>query len=205
VVSDATTSPAPITLSGTGIAAGLTLSVNPSSLSFGNVNVSATASKNVTITNTGNSSVAISSVTLTGTQFTLTGGSAVTLSPSQSITLTVQFGPTIAGAAAGTLTIVSNATGSPATVAVSGSGVAAPVQHTVALSWNASSLAAGYNVYRSVTSGGGYSKLNSSLDSGLSYTDSTVQNGQSYFYVTTAVDAAGNESAFSVEVSANIP
>jgi hypothetical protein len=205
LVTDATTSPAPISLAGTGIAAGLTLSVNPSSVSFGNVNVSATASKNVTVTNTGNSDVAISSVTLTGAQFTLTGGSAVTLSPSQSITLTVQFGPTVAGAASGTLTMVSNATGSPATIAISGSGVAAPVHHTVALSWNVSSLAAGYNVYRSVTSGGGYSKLNSSLDSGLSYTDSTVQNGQSYFYVTTAVDAAGNESAFSLEVLANIP
>ena len=205
LVSDATTSPAPITLSGTGIAAGLTLSVNPSSVSFGNVNVNATASRSITVTNTGNSDVAISSVTLTGTAFTLTGGSAVTLSPSQSITLTVQFGPTGAGAAAGTLTIVSNATGSPATIAVSGSGVAAPVQHTVALSWNASSLAAGYSVYRSVTSGAGYSKLNSSLDSGLSYSDSTVQNGQSYFYVTTAVDAAGNESVFSTEVSVNIP
>lgn len=205
LVSDATTSPAPITLSGTGIAPGLTLSVNPSSVSFGNVNVSATASKNVTVTNTGNSDVAVSSVTLSGAQFALTGGSAVTLTPSQSITLTVQFGPTAAGAASGTLAIVSNATGSPATIAVSGSGVAAPVQHTVALSWNASTSAAGYNVYRSVTSGNGYSKLNSSLDGGLSYTDSTVQNGQSYFYVTTAVDAAGNESAFSVEVSANIP
>ncbi len=205
VVSDAATSLAPITLSGTGIAAGLTLSVNPTSVSFGNVNVSATASKNVTVTNTGNSSVAISSVTLTGSQFTLTGGSAVTLTPSQSITLTVQFGPTVAGAASGTLTIVSNATGSPATIAVTGSGVAAPVQHTVALSWNASNLAVGYNVYRSVTSGAGYSKINSSLDSGLSYSDTTVQNGQSYFYVTTAVDGAGNESAFSVEVSANIP
>jgi hypothetical protein len=205
LVSDATTSPAPITLSGTGIAAGLTLSVNPSSLSFGNVNVSATASKNVTVTNTGNSSVAISSVTLTGAQFTLTGGSAVTLTPSQSITLTVQFAPTVAGAASGTLSVVSNATGSPASIAVSGSGVAAPVQHTVALSWNASSSAVGYNVYRSGISGGGYSKINSSLDGGLSYTDATVQNSHSYFYVTTAVDNAGNESAFSLEVSANIP
>ena len=109
------------------------------------------------------------------------------------------------GAASGTLTIVSNATGSPATIAVSGSGVAAPVQHTVALSWNASTSAAGYNVYRSVTSGAGYSKLNPSLDSGLSYSDSTVQSGQNYFYVTTAVDGAGNESAFSTEVSVNIP
>jgi hypothetical protein len=205
LVSDAATSPAPITLSGTGIAAGLTLSVNPSSLSFGNVNVNATASKNVTVTNTGNSNVAISNVTLTGAQFTLSGGSAVTLTPSQSITLTVQFGPTAAGAAAGTLSIVSNATGSPAMLAVTGSGVAAPVQHTVALSWNASTSAAGYNVYRSATSGSGYSKLNPSLDGGLSYSDATVQNGQSYFYVTTAVDGAGNESAFSTEVSVNIP
>lgn len=204
LVSNASTSPSPIALSGTGIAAGLSLSVNPSSVNFGNVTVSTTASRSITVTNTGNSSVAISSASLTGAHFSLMGGSAVTLSPSQSITLTVQFTPAAAGTAAGSVSIVSNATGSPAAIPVSGTGVA-QVQHTVLLSWNASTSAAGYNVYRSVVSGGGYSKLNSSLDGALSYNDSTVQNSQAYFYVTTAVDSAGNESAFSSEVSANIP
>src|SRR5260370_22040998 len=133
------------------------------------------------------------------------GGAPVTLSPSQTITLVVQFSPTTAGAVSGSITIVSNATGSPATVSLSGTGVA-PVQHSVTLTWNAStSTVSGYNVYRSTVSGGGYVKLNSSLVAVLNYTDSTGQSATTYFYVTTALDSSGNPSAFCNEVSAPIP
>jgi len=82
----------------------------------------------------------------------------------------------------------------------------APIQHSVALTWNAStSTVSGYNVYRSTVSGGPYTKLNSSLVATLNYTDSTVLSGTTYYYVTTAVDSVGNESAYSNEVSAPIP
>jgi fibronectin type 3 domain-containing protein len=64
---------------------------------------------------------------------------------------------------------------------------------------------AGYNVYRSTVSGTLYTKINSSLITALNYTDSTVQSGTTYFYVATAVDASGNESVQSNEVSALIP
>jgi len=62
-----------------------------------------------------------------------------------------------------------------------------------------------YNVYRSTASGSQYAKVNSSLVGGLAYTDTTVLGGTLYYYVTTAVDASGNESTHSNEVSANIP
>jgi len=82
---------------------------------------------------------------------------------------------------------------------------AAQQAHSVALTWNASTCAvAGYNVYRSTVSGSQYAKVNSSLVSGLTYTDTTVASGL-YYYVTTAVDASGNESAPSNEASANVP
>jgi fibronectin type 3 domain-containing protein len=158
----------------------------------------------VTLTNTGNSNVAISSEALTGANLALSGGSAVTLSPSQSISLTVQYSPRTAVSTAGTLAVVSNAAGSPASIPVSGTGVAQP-QHTVVLSWNASTSATGYNVYRSATSGSGYARVNSGPDSVLTYNDASVQNGQTYFYVTTAFDAAGQESPYSSEVSVAIP
>ncbi len=202
--SNAASGTSTVNLSGTGVAAGLTLSVSPSTIGFGNVTVGNTVSRNITVTNSGNSNVSISSIKLTGANLTLSGGSAVTLSPSQSITLAVQFSPAGAGATSGSVSIASDATGSPAAVAISGTGVA-QVQHVVGLSWNASPSASGYNVYRSVTSGGGYSKLNSGLDGALNYSDNTVQNSQSYFYVTTAVASDGTESAFSTEVSVNIP
>ena len=80
------------------------------------------------------------------------------------------------------------------------------VTHSVALTWNAStSTVSGYNVYRSIVSGSSYVRINSSLDAVLSFTDTTVQNGITYYYVTTAVDASNNESAFSNEVPAAIP
>jgi hypothetical protein len=204
LMSDASNSPSGIALSGAGVAAGLTLSVNPLNVSFGNVTVGSTASRSVTLTNTGNSNVAISSEALTGANLALSGGSAVTLSPSQSISLTVQYSPTTAVSTTGTLAVVSNAAGSPASIPISGTGVAQP-QHTVFLSWNASTSATGYNVYRSATSGSGYERVNSGPDGTLTYTDASVQNGQTYYYVTTAFDAAGQESPYSSEVSVAIP
>jgi hypothetical protein len=204
VVSDASNPPSAIALSGAGVAAGLSLAVNPSNISFGNVNVGSTASRSLTITNTGNSNVAISSEALTGANLSLSGGSAVTLSPLQSIILTVQYSPTAAASTAGTLSIASNATSPTPAIPVSGNGVA-QAQHTVALSWNASTSATGYNIYRSATSGTGYARVNSGPDGVLSYSDTSVQNGQTYFYVTTAVDASGQESAYSSEVSVLIP
>jgi len=80
------------------------------------------------------------------------------------------------------------------------------VTHTVGLSWNASaSVVAGYNVYRSTVSGQSYTRMNGSYVGGLSYLDSSVQNGLTYYYVTTAVDSSGIESVYSNEVSAKIP
>lgn len=82
----------------------------------------------------------------------------------------------------------------------------AAVQHTATLTWVAStSTVSGYNVYRGTQSGGPYTQLNSSVVVGLSYTDSTVQVGLTYFFVVTSVDTAGGESDFSNEVSVTIP
>ena len=77
-------------------------------------------------------------------------------------------------------------------------------QHSVNLSWKAStSPVVGYNVYRRSTSG--VVKLNLEPVTGTSYVDRTVQPGQTYFYVTKAVNARGTESSPSNEVRADIP
>ena len=203
IASNAPNTPSTVSLSGTAVAANYTLSVNPASLSFGSVNNGSTASQSFSVTNTGNSNVSISSITATGTGFSVTsGGSAVTLSPNQSTTVGVQFAPTAAGSVTGAVTISSNVTG-PSGVALSGTGVAPQLTHTVALSWGAStSSVAGYNIYRSAVSGSSYAKINSSPVGGVSFTDSNVQTGQTYYYVATAVDANGNESVYSNEVPA---
>jgi fibronectin type 3 domain-containing protein len=127
------------------------------------------------------------------------------LSPGQNGTLNVTFSPAAGGSVTGSLVVMSSASNSPATIALSGTGLQA-VPHSVDLSWMAStSVVAGYNVYRGVQSGGPYSKLNSTPVALTNDIDSTVQAGQTYFYVITAVDSNNVESAYSNEVSAVIP
>jgi len=63
----------------------------------------------------------------------------------------------------------------------------------------------GYNVYRGGVSGGAYSQINSALETTAAYTDTTVVAGQTYYYVTTAVDGSGVESAYSNASESVIP
>jgi len=78
--------------------------------------------------------------------------------------------------------------------------------HSVGLTWIASTTTTvtGYNVYRSTINGTGYAKI-ASLGLVLAYTDPSVQSCSTYYYVTTAVDSTGTESAFSNQATAPIP
>ncbi len=77
----------------------------------------------------------------------------------------------------------------------------------VALSWTAVTATdlAGYTVYRSATAGGAKVKLTNTLIAGTSFTDTGAPAGSTSFYVVTASDTAGNESANSNQVSAALP
>jgi pectate lyase len=73
----------------------------------------------------------------------------------------------------------------------------------VPLDWNDNNEPdlAGYNVYRSTTSGSGYAKLNdSNLVSDSNYIDDIATHDTTYYYVVTAVDTNSNESNDSNEV-----
>ncbi len=63
----------------------------------------------------------------------------------------------------------------------------------------------GYYIYRGKTSGGPYTKLTSTLESRTNYVDISVQGGQTYYYVNTAVDAHGKESKYSAQLRTVIP
>jgi hypothetical protein len=198
-----------VPLSGTGtVAATPQLLVSAKSLPFGDVPVGSTATLSVTLTSSGTAPVLVSSVALAGAEFSDSGATfPVTLNPNQSVTLKVQFDPTTAGAATGTLTISSNSTtGSAAQVSLSGNGTA--VQHQIDLSWDAPSSSAdpvaGYNIYRS-TNGGAFTKLNGSPDSQVTYTDGAVQSGSTYMYEVKSVDASGVESSASNQITLPVP
>ena len=126
VLSNATNSPSTVALSGTGAAAGgtATLGTSPSSLTFASTTVGATSgSQTVTVTNSGTASAAVSAVSASG-DFGQSN-TCVSLGAGGTCTVTVTFTPTTTGSRTGSLTITSNASNSPTTVALSGTGAAA--------------------------------------------------------------------------------
>ncbi len=206
VTTDLSSSPSTVSLSGVGMAASALLTASTSTLSFGDVAIGKSGASSVTLTNAGNSNVTLSRVGVSGASFSASGASAgLILTPGQSATLDATFAPFVAGSSTGSVAVASNATNSPVTISLSGSGTQTD-SHSVTLTWSPStSTVAGYNVYRSVVSGGPYSKLDSSVVSTDSYTDSTVQSGQTYYFVVTSVTALGVESPDSTQVSVTIP
>jgi hypothetical protein len=90
--------------------------------------------------------------------------------------------------------------------ALGGSCMTGATARTVSLNWTASTSPniSGYNVYRTTVLGGPYTKINSSLVVGTTYGDS-VQSGQTYYYVTTAVDTNQAESVYSNVATAIVP
>jgi hypothetical protein len=124
IVSDAPDSPLSIPLSGTGLASG-SLTANPTSLGFGSVQVGSKANLSETLTNQGASTITISQANLTGAVFSVSGLTLpLTLTANQSVAFTATFAPTSAGAASGALTVVSNASNSPLSIPLSGTGLA---------------------------------------------------------------------------------
>lgn len=76
----------------------------------------------------------------------------------------------------------------------------------VDLSWSASGGGVvGYNVYRGTVPGGPYGQVNVSLVAATLFSDSTVVDGVTYYYVTTSVDSGGVESSYSNEAEAQVP
>jgi hypothetical protein len=192
-----------VSLSGTGTAPGQ-LNLAPTALDFGTVTVGTTLSKASSLGASG-ASVTVSSASLSSGEFSLTGISfPLTIAAGQSVPFTLTFAPQASGTASATLSFASNASNAP-NESLSGGGVA-PQQHSVSLSWTcAGSAIAGYNIYRGSVSGGPYAKINSALDTTPAYGDDSVTAGQTYYYVTTAVDGSGMESAYSNEAQAVVP
>jgi hypothetical protein len=182
------------------------LNASSTSLSFGSVTLSATSSQNVTLTNAGNSNITISNVSVSGAGFNASGVSTgLILTPGQAATLSASFTPAATGSVTGNVTVTSNASNSPDTIALSGTGLVL-INHSVSLSWTPStSTVIGYHSYSGTVSGGPYVKLTSTPVPTTSYTDTTVQSGKTYYYVVTSVDSNNTESTFSTERSANIP
>ena len=207
VTSNASNGTFDVALSGTGTTntSSSQLSVSPASINFGNVAVGSTQDQTGTLSASG-ASVTVSSAAWNGQGYSVSGITfPVSVPAGQSVSYTVSFTPQAAGSVTGTISFLSDASNSPSTETLTGTGEQAS-SHTVALSWNAStSTVVGYNVYRGAQSSGPYTKLNSSLLGGTNYTDAGVLSGTTYYYVATAVDSSGVESAYSTPAMAVVP
>jgi beta-lactam-binding protein with PASTA domain len=119
-----------ITLTGTAVAAGAAVAFSPSTLSFSTQNVGTTsAAQNFSVTNTGSANLTITAVASTNaTEFPVytDSCSGLTLTPGQNCLISVKFSPSLGGARTGTIKVTDNATGSPQSVAVTGTGYGIP-------------------------------------------------------------------------------
>jgi len=100
--------------------------LTPTSLSFGNQLVNTTsAAQTVTVSNTGTEPLSISGISASG-DFTQTNSCTANLAVGGTCTIQVAFAPKSLGTGSATLTITSNASNNPVSVALSGTGVNPP-------------------------------------------------------------------------------
>ncbi len=193
-----------VPLSGTGTAttAGGVLSVTPGSVNFGSVELGTTGTQTSSLTATGGA-VTVTSASSSNGQFSISGASfPVTIPSGQSVSFGVVFAPKNAGAASANLSFGSTSGTTKTVEALTGTAT----MPYITLSWSPStSQVAGYNIYRSASSSGPFSRLNSALDTGTSYVDNSVGVAATYFYATTAVNSNGQESSYSNLAQVNIP
>jgi len=130
IADNATGSPQTVSLAGTGTAAAPAVTLTPASLTFVSTTVgSTTAPQVVTIKNSGTATLTLTSETLTGknaTSFLISANTCTTsLAAGASCAVSVEFKPAAAGALTASLSIADNATGSPQSVSLTGTGAAA--------------------------------------------------------------------------------
>jgi hypothetical protein len=129
VADNASGSPQTAALSGTGIAAAVTLSSN--NLTFSSINVgSSSAAQKLVLSNAGNATLTITGITITGLDpgdFSQTNNCPATLATATNCTINVTFTPVAAGTRLATVSVSDDATGSPQTAALTGTGIASSV------------------------------------------------------------------------------
>ncbi len=129
IMTDSSPLPLVIGLSGTTGSENSSLKVTPEPVAFGPVTIGTTNSQTLRLSNTGSADAQISTVTTTGAGFRVGSITApLTLHSGENTTFTAFFKPSISGNASGSISIASNAAGSPLVVGLSGMGEAATAQ-----------------------------------------------------------------------------
>ena len=168
---------ASLSLSGTGATVAPALTVTPTSLSFGAVNVGSTADRSVTVRNSGGGTLAGSAST--AAPFSVVGTASYALAANQTATITVRFSPTASGAASGALALTG---GAGASVALSGTGTAPSTGEAVAWMTAGGVAVSGNTLTKNAAIGWGNAGATSTkaLMSGDGYVEHTIQETNTY-------------------------
>ena len=124
-------SSASVTLSGEGATGGPRAQLTPASLDFGAVAVGQSVAKTFTVLSVGTTTLQTSNIQVTGAQaamFTSSDADWYTLGPGISVTFTVTFKPTAAGAASAQIEVTSNDPAGKAILPLTGSGTGTSAQ-----------------------------------------------------------------------------
>ena len=193
-----------------------TLSLNSASLDFGSVTAGTSKTLTVTATNTGTASITVSSASISSQYFSLSSPTLpAAILAGQSVPITLIFTPNAAGSFSATVSVTSNATNTPATFSLTGTGVAASGQLALSsANENFGSVTVGSNqsLSETITNTGGSSVTISQVGiSGAGFTLSgitapmTLTAGQSTsFSVTFAPQSAATASG-NVTITSNAP
>jgi len=114
----------PLTVQLTGIGAQSHLQIAPSTLTFASLAVGSSANLTLTLSNTGTATLTNIALSITGDYAVTTPCGLTKLAPGTSCAVTITFTPTTTGARTGTLTITSTDQSSPATIPLTGTGIA---------------------------------------------------------------------------------
>jgi len=181
------------------------LTTDATSISFGVVRVKSPTTQIVTLKSTGTGPLIITAAKLAGNGFSMSGPTfPLTLNPSQTATVSLEFDPASAGPASGQLALTSNSTtNGTALISLNGTGA-----FEVDLTWDppteSPTPVAGYSVFRSADGGNTYQLLVSDLPE-TAYSDASVVSSGIYDYFVESVDAFGSLSVPSDIFSVLIP
>jgi len=212
VLTNSDSSTLSVPLSGTAVAAG-NLTANPTSFSFGSLQIGTQQSQSETLKNTGGENLTISQATVSGAGYSYSGlALPLTLASNQSTTFGVAFAPTSAGASSGKLSITVSGSSTSLDIALSGTGVTPATLTATPASLTFTGVTVGQNQAQTETvknTGGVSATISQATVAGTGYSISgistpvTLAPGQSAsFSVTFTPQSAGNFTG-SVAIASN--
>lgn len=202
ITDNAAGSPQSVTLSGVGIPAPTpVVSLTPASLTFPNTVVGVTsAAQSITLSNTGNATLNIAGISITGTNptsFTAGGTCGPTLAAGSSCSIAVTFTPTAATALSASVTVTDNAAGSPHATTLAGTATAADFALSVSAPTQTLSSSGGtvqYTIAAAANSG--------SYSSPITFSISALPSGATASFAPPTVTPGTGQAATTLTITA---